>query len=171
MFAWYKQAKLCFVYLSDISKETSGLQDLEEEEIPSPNEHLPERFSEFAASRWFTRGWTLQELLAPDNVLFFDGSWRLLGQRRSLIRLLSIITRIDHKVLMYPGDLHSSAISVAAKMSWASKGATKLIEHRAYSLLGIFGVHIPLLYGEDAHTFIMLQEEIIRSSYDESIFA
>jgi hypothetical protein len=171
MFVWYNRAEQCFVYLSDVVKSNSELKDLEEEEIPTPKEQLPERVSEFAASRWFTRGWTLQELLAPDNVSFFDSSWILLGHRSSLHRLLSIITRIDDEVLLNPRIVQGPAISAATKMSWASKRATKRVEDRAYSLLGIFGVHMPLLYGEGPHAFVRLQEEIIRSSDDESIFA
>ena len=171
MFTWYNRAEQCFVYLADVFKGSSELTDLEEAEIPSSKEKLPRRVSQFAATRWFTRGWTLQELLAPNSVSFYDSSWELLGHRSSLHRLLSIITRIDDEVLMNPKMVQGPAISVATKMSWASKRATKRIEDRAYSLLGIFGVHMPLLYGEGAHAFIRLQEEIIKNSDDESIFA
>ncbi|KAF2206441.1 hypothetical protein CERZMDRAFT_115729 [Cercospora zeae-maydis SCOH1-5] len=93
-------------------------------------------------NRWFTRGWTLQELLAPRNVVFFDCAWRYLGSKRSLADCLSRVTGVDR--------------------------ATSHVEDRAYSLMGIFGIHMPLLYGEGERAFVRLQEEIIKTSTDIS---
>lgn len=132
---------------------------------------VPEQVSVLAASRWFTRGWTLQELLAPEDVDFYNSSWKMFGSRASLPCILSTITRIDINIIRTPSIMHSPTISAATKMSWAAYRTTKRIEDRAYSLLGIFGVHLPLLYGEGNHAFERLQEEIIRSSNDESILA
>jgi hypothetical protein len=154
---------------SDSSAEK--LSDLTEEELSGGRKGLPLRVSKFTSSRWFTRGWTLQELLAPREVLFFDDSWSLLGSRSSLVHLLSVTTDVDRDVIEDPTRIRSSAISVATKMSWAAHRTTKRIEDRAYSLLGIFGVHMPLIYGEGNHAFTRLQEQIIRNSDDESIFA
>lgn len=122
-----------------------------------------------ARSRWFTRGWTLQELIAPTKVIFYNGLWQELGRRDTLLRTLWHITKIDPSVLMDRKKL--SGVVVARKMSWAAHRATTRLEDRAYSLLDIFGVNMPLLYGEGEKAFIRLQEEIIKTSTDHSIFA
>jgi hypothetical protein len=169
MFAWYAGCQRCFVYLSDVPTIDPLINDMEDWEINGRK--VPKRGSIFAASLWFTRGWTLQELLAPEEVDFYDNSWKRFGSRSSLPHLLSVITRIDIDVIRMPYIMHSPTISAATKMSWAAYRTTKRIEDRAYSLLGIFGVYLPLLYGEGNHAFERLQEEIIRGSNDESIFA
>lgn len=173
MFRWYEKFLRCFVYLSDVPTIDSLIKDMEEWEIrvwESNSREFPARASKFAASRWFTRGWTLQELLAPEDVDFYDSSWKFVGSRSSLSLLLSIITRIEVDVIRMPHVMHSPTISAATKMSWAAYRTTKRIEDRAYSLIGIFGVHLPLLYGEGDNAFQRLQQEIIKGSNDESIF-
>ena len=152
MYLWYSDAALCYAYLVDVS--TNGTQS-----------QLKESFAE---SKWFTRGWTLQELLAPYAVTFFSQQWVELGTRNSMSDLISSITRIPADILSGTG---SEDISIAMKMSWAADRTTSRVEDGAYCLLGIFGVHMPTLYGEGEAAFMRLQQEIIRVSSDHSIFA
>lgn len=149
MFRWYRNAEICFAYLSDVLDPHDGAQ--------------------FSASRWFTRGWTLQELLAPAIVEFYTSTWELIGNKFVLVGSIAHITGIDS--LLLGGDVLYLA-SVAQRMSWASKRKTTREEDIAYCLLGIFGANMPLLYGEGkAKAFRRLQEEIMKDSNDESIFA
>jgi hypothetical protein len=148
MYQWYSDAQVCYAYLSDVSHSTE--QD--------------SKFSEFRRSKWFTRGWTLQELLAPSEVVFFDRVWVKLGTKASLEDTISDVTGITHM-------FRFGQASVAQKMSWASKRETTRIEDMAYCLLGIFDVHMPPLYGEGENAFFRLQVEILRKNDDESIFA
>ncbi|CAL8575796.1 hypothetical protein XPA_001700 [Xanthoria parietina] len=120
----------------------------------------------FRDCRWFRRGWTLQELLAPQHVVFYDAEWMEIGSKSLLQSLLSNICRISTRHLFYPKEA-----SVAAKMSWASSRRTTREEDVAYSLLGLFEINMPLIYGEGQNAFFRLQREIIQSSSDESIFA
>lgn len=123
----------------------------------------------FARSRWFTRGWTLQELIAPYEVHFFGRSWNYLGRKTHLTELLVRVTGIERHVLQNSETV--SACSIAQKMSWAADRSTSRLEDSAYSLLGLFGINMPMLYGEGGRAFLRLQEEIIKSSTDPSIFA
>lgn len=145
MFAWYQEAKVCYAYLFDV----------------------PDR--PLKASRWFTRGWTLQELIAPREVIFYDGNWRNLGDRTSLGPRISQCTRIPESILSGEKDLDT--FSTAQRMSWAAERQTTRVEDRAYCLMGLFGVNMPLIYGEREAAFIRLQEEILRISEDHSLFA
>lgn len=147
MYRWYKDAQICFAFLSDI--------EIHKHEI--------------STSVWFTRGWTLQELIAPKHVNFHDRNWVLLGTKDDLAVYLSQITGIDIDVLV--GKSKPSSCSVAQRMSWAAKRSTTRVEDRAYSLLGIFDVSMAMLYGEGEGSFTRLQEEIIKHSDDHSIFA
>src|SRR5436190_3606231 len=113
--------------------------------------------------------WTLQELIAPEEVRFYDKEWKYLGDKRTLLKLLANATRIDENTLVDPDNLHRCTI--ARRMSWASERETTRIEDIAYSLLGIFDVNMPLLYGEGNRAFIRLQEEIMKSSNDQTVFA
>lgn len=148
MYTWYGKTLMCIVYLNDVRKDRWR--------------------DEFCQSEWFRRGWTLQELIAPMEVLFIDKDWKILDTKRSLVDDLADITGIDKDVLL-AGDVRS--VSVAAKMSWAAKRITTRLEDRAYSLMGIFDVNMPTIYGEGDKAFIRLQEEIIKKSSDHSIFA
>ena len=152
MYSWYRLSDVCYVYLADVSSNL-GLKATE---------------VAIRRSRWFTRGWTLQELIAPPSVIFYDAHWYELGTKDSLEILISKITRIDGRVLRDADEME--AFSIAQKMSWASMRITTRIEDIAYCLLGIFGVHMPMLYGEGHHAFIRLQEEIMKSTEDHSIF-
>ncbi|KAK0741534.1 hypothetical protein B0T18DRAFT_394114 [Schizothecium vesticola] len=120
-------------------------------------------------SPWFRRGWTLQELVAPQCVEFYGTKWLYLGNKHTLCERLSNITRIPRLLLRNPRALRP--YSIAQRMSWAGGRNTTRIEDKAYSLLGIVDVNMPLLYGEGINAFIRLQEEIIKVSTDESLFA
>ena len=146
MYQWYKNSKVCYAYLSDVSEP-----------------------GELERSRWFTRGWTLQELLAPSHVRFYSNKWESLGMRYTLSRSISDVTGIDEVYLTQEREV--SRASVAQRMSWAAKRQTTRVEDVAYSLLGIFNINMPLLYGEGENAFIRLQQEIIRVNEDQSIFA
>lgn len=153
MYRWYKESTVCYAYLSDVYADRSNPYAVSAE--------LPN-------SRYFTRGWTLQEVIAPSVVIFYNAGWREIGNK-SLLRLdLMSVTGISTKFLL-GADLQSA--SVAQRMSWASRRVTTRLEDRAYCLLGIFGVNMPLLYGEGERAFARLQEEIIRTRDDYSIFA
>ncbi|KAH5280559.1 hypothetical protein HBI72_021710 [Parastagonospora nodorum] len=145
MFRWYRIAQICYAFLADVHDVTR-----------------------LASSRWFTRGWTLQELVAPSTLWFYDFNWQFLGSKDDLRKELEKITSIDIDVLAN-GSIES--ISIARRMSWAAKRQTTRIEDQAYSLLGIFDVNMPLLYGEGKKAFRRLQEEIMKISDDQSLFA
>ncbi|CAN9144021.1 unnamed protein product [Alternaria alternata] len=128
---------------------------------------------DFPESRWFMRGWTLQELLAPTDVIFYDSEWAYLGAKSKHAQWISDITGIDKNALFprYDRHLDLSTFCVAQKMSWASQRQTTREEDIAYCLLGIFNINMPLLYGEGNQAFRRLQEEIIRKTDDDSILA
>ena len=111
----------------------------------------------------------LQELIAPTEISFYDAGWRHMGTKKSLLRQLSLATGIDTTVLKDPDQLYM--LPVARRMSWASMRETTRVEDMAYSLLGIFDINMPMLYGEGDKAFIRLQEEIIKNHNDLSIFA
>ena len=155
MYRWYQASAVCYAYLSDVQADGSG-QILLEQQIKD--------------NVWFTRGWTLQELLAPPNVRFYNRYWIALGTKETLDTVLTQTTGIDDDILRGQEPLASR--SIAQRMSWASERRTTRKEDRAYCLLGIFDVNIPLLYGEGGKkAFLRLQEEIIKQSDDHTIFA
>lgn len=137
MFRWYRNATKCYAYLSDVSRPAS-------KSLSTSEQHLWE--SQFRKSRWFTRGWTLQELIAPRTVEFFSKDYCLLGDKRSLERTIHEITGIAFEALRRDRPLHD--FSIDERMSWAENRNTTRPEDAAYCLLGIFGVYIPLIYGE-----------------------
>jgi hypothetical protein len=140
---------VCYSYLAD---------------VPSNAVYKPE----FEKSKWFTRGWTLQELIAPSTVIFLDQNWKEMGTKSSLHLEISAITGIPTDILLN-GNLECA--SIAQKMSWASKRETARVEDLAYCLMGLFGINMPMLYGEGERAFIRLQEEIMKASDDHSLFA
>jgi len=184
MFRWYRDAAICYAYLSDVDDENS-LSDLNFQFEPnyrrgdnspgSDKVNLLEMHAlrvAFSKSRWFERGWTLQELIAPDRVVFFAKYWCRLGSKEVLSALIESITGIDKSVLLPAEDRTAlSSISIAARMSWAARRRTTRLEDRAYCLLGIFDVNMPLLYGEGNRAFLRLQEEIMKTHGDQSLFA
>ena len=155
MFRWYRNAIRCYVYLSDVSNPAF---DTGEEYNLRPWE------SDFRKSRWFERGWTLQELLASSSVEFFSRERQRLGDKRSLKQQIHEITGIADSALQ---GTPLSQFSVEERLSWIERRHTKLEEDKAYSLLGIFDVSMPLIYGEGKeHAFRRLQDEIGRRSGD-----
>lgn len=156
MFRWYKRATICYVFLSDLAH--FGRPE-NAEELQATIKHC----------RWFTRSWTLQELIAPVHINFYDGDWKFCFTKELASEALSQITGINCDVLKYKMDLPD--VSVAQKMSWAATRQATRIEDVAYSLLGIFGLNMPMLYGEEERAFLRLQAEIISSCPDSTILA
>jgi hypothetical protein len=145
MYQWYQDAQVCYAYLGDVRR----------------GERLNDALRQ---SEWFTRGWTLQELLAPSTVIFFTQDWYDIGSKGSLEEVISEITGIHDFV-------NFKTACVAQKMSWAAKRKATRVEDMAYCLLGLFDVNMPPLYGEGEKAFLRLQLEILKTSDDESIFA
>ncbi|EHK16130.1 uncharacterized protein TRIVIDRAFT_130613, partial [Trichoderma virens Gv29-8] len=154
MFRWYNRASVCYAYLSDV-----------------PGGDDPSKLgSKFRTSRWFQRGWTLQELLAPKHLQFYNSEWKCIGTKGTISNLIKNITLVPRPFLLGIAELH--AASVAQRMSWAAQRQTKRPEDRAYCLLGIFGIAMPLIYGEGGEqAFFRLQEQIMKTTRDDSILA
>ncbi|KIM93216.1 hypothetical protein OIDMADRAFT_138318 [Oidiodendron maius Zn] len=153
MFRWYQNAVKCYVYLSDVStakrNRSTSLSGCDWE-------------SAFRASRWFTRGWTLQELLAPSSVEFFSQEGKLLGNKKSLEQQIPEITGIAVSAIHGAPLSH---FSVEERLLWAKYRQTTREEDKAYSLLGIFDVYMPLIYGEGRDNALSrLKEEIDKPS-------
>ncbi|KAI0552469.1 hypothetical protein F4679DRAFT_534176 [Xylaria curta] len=155
MFKWYKNARLCYAYLCDVDSA----------------ENIFVSQSTFWKSRWFRRGWTLQELIAPKVLRFYDRNWRAIGHKRDpqVVAALVHITHIPRMFLL--GIVPMNEASVAQRMSWAANRVTKRTEDLAYCLLGIFGITMPMVYGEGDKAFLRLQEVIARHINDDSILA
>lgn len=150
MYRYYKESEKCYTYLSDVNSEKAG--------------------DEFKNSRWWTRGWTLQELLAPKTLQFFNNEWKSIGFKDVLHEKITQIVGIEHEYLSGISDVEEA--SIAKRMSWAASRTTTREEDIAYSLIGIFDVNMAMLYGEGAtRAFVRLQEEIMRMNEDQSIFA
>ncbi|KAH7139679.1 heterokaryon incompatibility protein-domain-containing protein, partial [Dactylonectria estremocensis] len=153
MFKWYKNSGVCYAVLEDLhtNKGSTTLRHLKK-------------------CKWFTRGWTLQELIAPETVTFVNAYWDEVGSKTEPKwgGMITNITTIDGGTLL---GLSPKRISIAIRMSWASRRETCRTEDLAYSLLGLFGINMHLLYGEGSKAFIRLQEEILRATDDHSIFA
>lgn len=153
MFSWYSRAQICYAYLDDVEQARCWDDD---------------GADTFAQSLWFIRGWTLQELLAPIRVEFYAKDWTVLGDKQELGSAIAKITSIDISTIE---GFEASQFSVAQRISWAAKRITTRLEDEAYCLMGLLGVHMPLLYGEGANAFRRLQEEVIKTSADQSILA
>jgi hypothetical protein len=159
MFKWYEEATICFVFLSDLR-----LSDYRGQAKDDDIDHYPH----FKECKWFYRGWTLQELIAPVNVLFYDMDAMYIGTKHSLAETLHRVTDTPLQVLSREQAYDETLI--IERMSWAAGRDTTRIEDISYCLMGIFNVKMPLLYGEGHTAFIRLQEEIIKASDDRSIF-
>jgi hypothetical protein len=158
MFRWYRDAANCYVYLTDVSRPALDAND--------KSSQLPWEPS-FRKSRWFTRGWTLQELLAPASVEFFSKEGEQLGNKRSLERHIHEVTGIPVKALRGSPLCN---FSVDERILWAEKRETTRKEDKAYSLLGIFDISMPLIYGEGREkAFNRLQEEIDKAAKGKSL--
>ncbi|OPB37118.1 hypothetical protein A0O28_0040300 [Trichoderma guizhouense] len=151
MFRFYLHADVCYAWLMDLPPDNRDV-----------HYQLPK-------CRWFTRGWTLQELIAPRVLKFYDQTWAFRGTKSTLRQLITQITNISTAVLKDPARL--SQLPVAQKMAWAASRQTTRIEDMAYSLLGIFDVNMPMIYGEGSRAFLRLQEEIAKEKNDPSLFA
>jgi hypothetical protein len=190
MWKWYKNSSICFAYLGD---------------VPPSGYDASDDHDQFSQSRWFTRGWTLQELLAPRVVMFLAQNWAYLGTKgvrknhlADQLGCLRVMPGSDQKN-MFPATSHAGKLfdkfmerlenitgigqiaqidklyqknSIATRMSWASKRQTTRPEDRAYSLMGIFDVNMPIIYGEGLlKAFRRLLIEILQSTTDQSILA
>lgn len=158
MYKWYETALECYAYLSDVD---------------ASKEHWRQQFR---PSVWFTRGWTLQELVAPDVVRFFTSNWTEMGICGSIAKplkdftpLVSEITSIPVNILLDP--VHVRSESVAERIRWLGNRTTTRPEDIAYCAMGLLGINMPLLYGEGSRAWYRLQAEVIRTTNDESIFA
>jgi hypothetical protein len=148
MFRWYQNAARCYVYLSDVHTENDQLSRAS--------------WQAFQTSRWFTRGWTLQELLAAKSVEFFSKQYYRIGDKKSLEVQIHEITGIPTRALQgWP----LSQYTIDERMSWAKDRETKYEEDKVYCLQGIFDIHMPLIYGEGRKkAFKRLREEIDKAS-------
>ncbi|KAI6118341.1 heterokaryon incompatibility protein-domain-containing protein [Pisolithus sp. B1] len=163
MYRWYYNSHMCYVHLNDV------------DESVFPTQRDLDRFGRSNGwPEWFSRGWTLQELIAPMELEFFNKTRVSIGHKQDLTSTLQSITRIPKRVLrdgQVLRDTRHLRCSVTQMMSWAADRKTTRVEDRAYSLMGLFGVNMPMLYGEGAKVFQRLQLEIIRVNGDYSIFA
>lgn len=159
MWRYYAGARVCYAHLADVH------------DSPKTNPESPG--SSFRRSRWFTRGWTVPEMLAPLFVRFYDASWKYVGSKAELSKTIEEVTGIDTAVVRSPAEVGRR--SVACRMSWVAARETAREEDIAYCLLGLFGPDVasmPLEYGEGRRSaFLRLQHEILRSSRDQSLFA
>lgn len=156
MYRFYRKSRRCYVYL-DVRVDGHTITS-----------------TELQQSRWITRGWTLQELIAPHEVHFFDKQWKFCGDRHNLVDQLHSATAIDKRMLLPNPSIprYPEQYSVATRMSWASRRTTTRPEDIAYCLFGIFQVHLPPLYGEGRIAACRrLEEEIMKKSLDLSILA
>ncbi|CZT14140.1 uncharacterized protein RCC_00113 [Ramularia collo-cygni] len=165
MFEWYAQAWCCLVWMHDVSVDAAPLDVLKS----------------FCVSVWFTRGWTLQELLAPKTVIFLDEQWRHLGHKSSTVGLMepdsqapipfgrlgwplnkwiSKATGIDKRILW---DYRNAGnTSIEERQSWMNKRQTTRREDRAYCMLGICEIFMPLNYGEGSNADKRLERKILK---------
>ncbi|KAI0706288.1 heterokaryon incompatibility protein-domain-containing protein [Cerioporus squamosus] len=153
MYKWYSSASQCYAFLHDVDDDDDP--------------HAPD--SQFRKSVWFTRGWTLQELIAPPMLVFLTQNWTTIGTKHGMAPIVSQVTGVDIGILQGTDSLDT--VSVARRMSWASARFTTREEDEAYSLMGLFGIHMPTIYGEGRHAFIRLQEEILKQFPDDTLFA
>ncbi|KAF2176483.1 HET-domain-containing protein, partial [Zopfia rhizophila CBS 207.26] len=152
MFHWYQRANWYYAFLDDVCADAD----------------LDSTLSQFKKCRWFTRGWTLQELIAPDNLKFYAQNWTPIGSKITHCSVISEVTGIPISVLLGRG---LQTASIAKRISWAANRQTERTEDKAYCLIGILDVNMPMLYGEGEKAFIRLQERIIKCSLDHSLFA
>ncbi|KAH8884156.1 HET-domain-containing protein [Thozetella sp. PMI_491] len=159
MYKWYQGASMCIIYLEDLDFRAE------------PNPRSARKV--FMHAKWFTRGWTLQELIASKGRVFFDARWENLNDivgDDKLLRWVERRTAIPLSVLT--GEVGLEKVNIATKMQWAAHRETTREEDTAYALVGIFDVHMSPHYGEGkVKAFIRLQRKILKSSSDHTIFA
>ena len=150
MVRWYRRSGTCYGHLE-------GVDCVSTHQTMGRN---------LRSARWFQRGWTLQELLAPVNFVFVDQKWEKIGTREEFAEDVASACRMSVQHLM-----NFETQPVAVKLSWASHRKTTVEEDQAYSLLGLFNISIPLCYGEGELAFRRLLLELIKNYNDTSIFA
>jgi hypothetical protein len=159
MYRWYWNAKVCLIYLSDIARPTKSDTNTVSEFARAA----------FKSCRWTKRGWTLQELVASCFCRFYYQDWRFMGEKIEFLEELADATGIPISVLDERRSVQE--VSVAERMSWAANRETTRLEDTGYCLLGLFDIQMPLLYGEGEKAFIRLQQEILRTTDDYTLFA
>ncbi|KAL8689838.1 MAG: hypothetical protein Q9218_004583 [Villophora microphyllina] len=159
MFDWYYRATVCFAYLYDVDWNAATKQISKSQDPKRPNQE----------AAWFERGWTLQELLAPQHMEFYDRRWVSMGTRDSLADILHAKTGIAKQYLTGASNFRHA--SVATRMSWMAGRTTAKVEDIAYAMLGLLRIHMEIHYGEGVKAFMRLQRTLMESSIDESIFA
>ncbi|KAK3370577.1 heterokaryon incompatibility protein-domain-containing protein [Podospora didyma] len=160
MYRWYADAAVCYVYLSDVDSSRSVTET-------RPNYDV--LVKDIQQSRWFIRGWTLQELLAPYVVEFYDAKWRIVGTKKELCSAITAKTGIPEEVLL-GGNACIRRRPGAERLSWASDRTTTRPEDLAYCLLGIMDVNMPMVYGEGGKkAFARLLDKYIRLNNDHSL--
>ena len=151
MWSWYKDACICYAYLEDIPNNTDGWIK-----------------TVFQRSRWFTRGWTLQELIAPCYVAFFSADWKPIGTKLRRMDEICEVTGIAKDALETGNMAEHNAAEI---MSWAAHREVSRDEDMAYSLMGLFDINMPMLYGEGGtKAFLRLQEAIYKHWADDTLF-
>ncbi|KAL7921338.1 heterokaryon incompatibility domain-containing protein [Trichoderma austrokoningii] len=165
MYQWYWASDVCYAYLSDVSVPLNRT-DADGRLLFKPSD-----LESFQKSQWFTRGWTLQELLAPRALIFVDQNWKKFGTAYDLEKFIEKATSIQVRRHVHQDCKRSEALQVGQCMAWAATRSTTRIEDRAYSLLGLFDVNLPMMYGEGGRAFQRLQEEILGSYEDASVLA
>ena len=143
MYRWYERSGVCYAYLHDLTGP--GLL-IARKKVGKCNQ-----FKRWSSSEWFSRGWTLQEMIAPRDVRFFDKDWQIIGNKDTLADSLNDITRVPEHILR--DGLSGNRPRVAQIMSWAADRTTTRVEDRAYSLMGLLNVNMPMLYGEGGRHF------------------
>jgi hypothetical protein len=146
MFHWYRSAAKCYVYLPDVHIDAYS------KSVGSSWEPA------FRLSRWFTRGWTLQELLAPPVVEFFSQEGKILGNKTSLKLLIHKTTAIPLEVL---SGSRLACFTVKQRLQWKGDRQTRRDEDAWYSLAGVLDVEIAPAYGEGGRSaFKRLMDEV-----------
>ncbi|KAI0185607.1 hypothetical protein EV127DRAFT_348003 [Xylaria flabelliformis] len=161
MLKWYSDAKLCITYLNDVQKHEPYGDALGPKCLDSLERDGP--------SIWFSRGWTLQELLSPQDIRFYDKDWNFIGTKMTLARVLEEITGIDQCYLTR--EKHFETACITTKMSWMAGRTTTRVEDIAYSMLGILNINMTTQYGEGLRAFKRLQQALLSMSGDECLFS
>ncbi|KAH9908530.1 HET-domain-containing protein [Xylariomycetidae sp. FL2044] len=183
MFRWYRDARICITYLSDVEMEAPPLpprpglhagygQNGSRAVSPhrtNSNQRIFQSLDGQTPSEWFSRGWTLQELLAPREMRFYDMNWNFMGTKTQLAHEIQAITGIDVQYLTGGRDFRQACI--ATKMSWMAGRKTTREEDVAYGMLGLFNTTMNTQYGEGMKAFMRLQTQLVSTVTDESLFA
>ena len=152
MYKWYREVQICYVYLSDLHSPEIGYDPILYPSDAS-NDDTKRLEGVVSSCRWFKRGWTLQELIAPASVLLCDYAWFSIGAKASLRAIIAAATEIPWAVLL---GYDENSIFIADTFKWAALREITRLEDQANFLMGLFGVNMPILYGEGKNAFIGL---------------